>query len=92
MGRRAAPRHAVACLHDVWDHAVLSTRGQIVAAELDTDNLFPDIRRMVEAVSKECGVCMSCGRAVVVGWIARSVAQVPGPHTAPDPLAAFAMA
>ena len=78
-------------LHDVWDHAVLSVRGQIVVAELYTDNLFPDIRRMVEAVSKKCGVCRFCGRAAVVRWIARSLAQVPGPHTALDPLAPFAM-
>ncbi|MGO9270473.1 MAG: hypothetical protein ACLQOO_09510 [Terriglobia bacterium] len=75
-------------LRDIWDHTVLiHLDGGLVSATAGTDNLYPDIWRMVDAISKECGVCMFCGRAVVVGWIARSVAQDLGPHTAADPLA-----
>lgn len=74
-------------LQDIIDHTSMwHLNEQMVGDNAGTDSLWPDIRRMVEAISKECGVCVSCGRAVAAGWIARTVAWELGPRTTPDPL------
>ncbi len=75
-------------LDDIVDHTTMwHLDERVVGDTAGSDYLWRDIRRMVEAVSKECRVCVSCGRAVIVSWIARTMAWDLGSRTTPDPLA-----
>jgi hypothetical protein len=75
-------------LEDIKSHTTMwHLDDRIVGDTAGSDYLWRDIRRVVEAVSKECRVCVSCGRALVARWLARTMAWDLGPKTTPDPLA-----
>ena len=72
---------------DIKSHTTMwHVDDRIVGDTAGSDYLWRDIYRLVEATSEECGLCASCDRAVVVGWIARTMVWDLGPRTTPDPL------